>query len=293
MGALPSPLGVALVVLTLLPLTSGSHFRYGALSWQPVVGGQRMQSGAPQQNVQVNLLAAYRRDYEWGANFGEQWKQTNALVEVGAWYGNEITRNVNIDVNNPGCNLASTDAAVRGACLGDCPSRSRDYIWDEGIVRTNTGCVNTAPQFDAIGTEDSNGNGDQGENFYIRFPPVMQTNGQPIVVCPEPFHCDMYNEDGSDNTAQHTSCKLFKDNPTMGTERCASWDEVYGMFTGHDNTAVQVELQVTRSVETQLGPAFGNYLMAQGSFQHYYPTTLLYCPPHYCKLVNVALSFVC
>ena len=80
----------------------------------------------------------------------------------------------------------------------------------------------------------------------------------------------MYNEDGSDNTAQHTSCKLFKDNPTMGTERCASWDEVYGMFTGHANTAVQVELQVTRSVETQLGPAFGNYLMAQGSFMHYY-----------------------
>jgi hypothetical protein len=81
----------------------------------------------------------------------------------------------------------------------------------------------------------------------------------------------MYNEDASDNTAQHTSCKLFKDNPTMGTERCASWDEVYGMFTGHDNTAEQVELQVTRSVETQLGPAFGNYLMAQGSFTHYYP----------------------
>ena len=119
---------------------------------------------------------------------GWQWKQTNALVEVGAWYGNEITRNVRLDLNNPGCNLASTDADVRGMCLGDCPSRSTDNIWDEGIVRTNTGCVNTAPQFDAIGTEDSNGNGDQGENFYIRFPPVMQTNGQPIVVCPEYAH---------------------------------------------------------------------------------------------------------
>jgi hypothetical protein len=37
---------------------AGSHFRYGALSWQPVVGGQRMFSGAPQQNVQVSVPAA-------------------------------------------------------------------------------------------------------------------------------------------------------------------------------------------------------------------------------------------
>lgn len=116
---------------------------------------------------------------------GWQWKQTNSLADGAGWYGNEIARNVNIDLNNEGCNYGSTNADLRGACLGECPSRERDNIFDEGIMRTNTGCVNTAPQFDAIGTEDSNDNGFQGEEFFIRFPPVRQTLGQAVVACPE------------------------------------------------------------------------------------------------------------
>jgi hypothetical protein len=89
------------------------------------------------------------------------------------------------------------------------------------------------------------------------------------VVPRRPFHCDMWKADLSDNSAQHDACKQFKNNPNRNESRCASWDEVYGMYPG-DGTSKQVELQVTRSVETQLGPAFGNYLMAQGSFMHYY-----------------------
>jgi hypothetical protein len=135
-------------------------------------------------DVRMLMLTLTRR---CGRACAAQWAQTSASVENKVWHGNEINLRINLltGPTTPDCNIQSTDANVRGACLGACPTRDTHGIYDEGINRTNTGCVNTMPQYDNVQIGDSNGNGIQGENFYIRFPPVKQNNGADIVVCPE------------------------------------------------------------------------------------------------------------
>eukprot|EP00241_Pyramimonas_parkeae_P001108 CAMPEP_0114260162 /NCGR_PEP_ID=MMETSP0058-20121206/20315_1 /TAXON_ID=36894 /ORGANISM="Pyramimonas parkeae, CCMP726" /LENGTH=570 /DNA_ID=CAMNT_0001375329 /DNA_START=114 /DNA_END=1823 /DNA_ORIENTATION=- len=256
---------ILVLILASLQSSSGSHFRYGTLSWQ--------MDGNSQNRVKFNLLAAYRRDYKWGSNFQETWSQTSSTVTDKVFYGNEyvlVTRG--FDTNpaayvstNPGCDdMDRMEEAERRTCF-DCPANS---------TATEVGCVNIDPNLD-IQDLDTNNNGVAGERFELRFPPKKQKDFKEVVTCDDPFHCDVvqWNEDLGDwinNTEAFMQCQEYEDNPDMDERKCAAWHQVYGMYMG-DGTSKTVTLTVTQvTSEIIKGPAVGNFLLGKSAFTHDY-----------------------
>lgn len=94
-----------------------------------------------------------------------------------------------------------------------------------------------------------------------------------------PFHCDVRDSTGQDQTAQKALCARALWSSTRNPTRdpalgCAPWSDVYGMFTGDDaGTSFELELEVTQlETEGQKGNILGNYLIGRGTTQkHYYP----------------------
>jgi len=230
------------------------------------------------QQVEITLLAAYRRNYEWGQNFGEQWKQLSSRQSNSIYYGNEKLYRV-FDSTNVGCTTKGGVPAGTGAAeCYECPVGVDGVVDATGIEAVGGGCVNTAPRFD-VGTGDSNANGIGGEKFFIKFPYLRQGEGAGnanIVQCELPFTCDIRTVGGNDNTPQSELCKFYQDNAARDPAKCASWHLVYGMFTGDEAGAgIDVEFEVTGIDDDKNGvsearSAIGNFITGQAKFTHYY-----------------------
>ncbi|KAK3269713.1 hypothetical protein CYMTET_21856 [Cymbomonas tetramitiformis] len=275
--------GRGLCLVALFGLASGSRFRYGALFWEPT-GNVRGWVYGDQAQVEFTLRAAFRRDYDWGANFGERWAQTSSQHTQKTFYGNEYFYKEYI-TTNPGCDInAGANSEERALCF-NCPTEVTG-IDSTGIDATAVGCVNSKPFFDAAPNasvdlnvtlyDDVNNNGISGERFYIRFPPKKQDYPieAEIVQCPDPFYCDILiqNEDGTwrDNREQTDLCSAYINNFDRDPNKCAPWAEVYGMYLGDDEgSSVEVEMSVTH-VDHTGNPIVGNFLIGVGRFTHYY-----------------------
>ena len=74
-----SRVALALVLTLLLGVASSraeaSRFRYGTLSWAPT---STIDTANDLQTVEFTIRASFRRDYQWGAYYNEQWAQTSA-----------------------------------------------------------------------------------------------------------------------------------------------------------------------------------------------------------------------
>jgi hypothetical protein len=61
-----------------------------------------------------------------------------------------------------------------------------------------------------------------------------------------PFTCDIRTVGGTDNSVQRDLCGFYQDNAAREPAKCASWDLVYGMFTGDEvGAGIDVEFEVT------------------------------------------------
>eukprot|EP00241_Pyramimonas_parkeae_P002022 CAMPEP_0114263360 /NCGR_PEP_ID=MMETSP0058-20121206/22454_1 /TAXON_ID=36894 /ORGANISM="Pyramimonas parkeae, CCMP726" /LENGTH=487 /DNA_ID=CAMNT_0001379607 /DNA_START=148 /DNA_END=1608 /DNA_ORIENTATION=+ len=244
---------------------SGSHFRYGTLFWELRNQGPSANNmGAPVE-VDITLLVAYRRDYSWGENFGEQWSQSSGGDRSPTtWYGSEFRLfDTGELVQSDTCQVDNATQSASETCY-TCPVSEE---WTSTASRT--GCVISDPQFDLPFT-NSNNNSVMDEGFFLRLPSVKQNDGSEIIQCPTPFFCDAVLN-GVDNTVQMRKCtdELWKVNDNLDPLDCAPWDDVYGMFMG-DGSSTPVELTVTSMVGSDKGYILGNYLIGKGEFSHVY-----------------------
>eukprot|EP00899_Mesostigma_viride_P024754 jgi/Mesvir1/5463/Mv15517-RA.1 len=209
---------------------AGSHFRYGTISWVPIDASTR--------TVEFTLRAAFRRDYDWGRNFQEQWSTSDGEPSESDWKGSENVRQLHVP--GPGCTITDPNSL---------PADSDCFVCPPGSTATNQGCMNIDPQWDP----------NRGVNFWLRFPPLRQSDGSEIVMCPDPFYCD-YNRNP---TAQ---CNLFAANPTRNINRCAAWSVQYGLFFG-DGTSDDL-IMTMEDMDFSDNDIVGNNLRAISIFQH-------------------------
>ena len=270
-----SRVALALVLTLLLGVASSraeaSRFRYGTLSWAPT---STIDTANDLQTVEFTIRASFRRDYQWGAYYNEQWAQTSASSGTKTFYGSEGALregSAGFDSTLAGCtDEALSSVFTQNACF-DCPAGSTAGFF---------GCEYTDPQVDYLAT-DSSGNGVSGERFFLRFPPKKQNDGTTDVVpCPTPFHCDARKAETSpvfprsttftnqENVVASALCDDFGNNPDKDAAKCAPWSELYGMFMG-DGSSKTVELEVTDVTEDD-GGRLGNSLTGVGTFTHAY-----------------------
>eukprot|EP00898_Chlorokybus_atmophyticus_P000296 jgi/Chlat1/1267/Chrsp115S01666 len=216
---------LGLLLLGLLQLTAGSHFRYGTISWTPVGGVNPDQSF----DVEFTFRAAFRRNYEWGKWFREQWQITNSATypdpdDQLSWHGTENFWRTpsNCVPGQPGCFT--------------CPPGST-------FASNGAGCQNINPNFTP-----------QETWFYVKFPYSVYADQSIVTECPTPFHCDypgpgnqLPSDCGSANNAYVTNKNL-----------CAPWSQVYGFFYG-DGGADNVIMQLD-TVDTTSNLITGNYV---------------------------------
>ncbi|GHP03908.1 leucine-zipper-like transcriptional regulator 1 [Pycnococcus provasolii] len=178
---------------------TASHFRFGTISWA------KTSTGAAGE-VEFSMRLAYRRNYNWGSYFGEQWLQTTTDPTTQVFYGSEETfasnplSAANFAAGFVDSNLATTRncATKQGSLLAQdcfqCPSPNgggpAPNCDDKAATDLAGGCV--SPQ----GCRNNNPKLGGVDKFYIKFPPVKHTancaNGQKcdVVACPTPFYCD-------------------------------------------------------------------------------------------------------
>ncbi|UPQ99796.1 hypothetical protein HOP50_04g31050 [Chloropicon primus] len=266
-------LALALVFLVgaLSGLVGASRFRYGTLSWVPT---NTIDSANDLQTVEFTIRASFRRDYEWGSYYNEQWAQTAGSSGTKVFYGSEGALregSAGFDKSLSGCtDEALSNVFTQNACF-NCPA---------GSTAGYFGCEYTSPHVD-YKTTDSSGNGVFGERFFIRFPPKKQNDGTTDVVpCPSPFHCDAAKAETSSeyprsttftteaNTVASALCDDYGNNPTKDAGKCAPWSELYGMFMG-DGSSKTIELEVT-DVNSDDSSRLGNSVTGVGTFTHAY-----------------------
>lgn len=261
---------VVVVSLGLLSNTivDASRFRYGTLSWVPT---STVDVANDLQTVEFTIRTSFRRDYQWGAYFGEQWAQST-VGGAKVFYGSEgllKEGSAGYDTSLPGCTTeALSNVFTQKACF-NCPANTTTGYF---------GCEKVLPEYDIL-SSDSSSNGIVGEKFYIRFPPKKQNDGvTDIVPCPSPFHCDVAKAEidaitkkatftSASNTVASALCGDYGNNPGKESGKCAPWSEMYGMFMG-DGTSKTVELEVTDMDKTS--SRLGNYLTGVGTFTHAY-----------------------
>mmetsp|Transcript_58508 Transcript_58508/g.186434 ORF Transcript_58508/g.186434 Transcript_58508/m.186434 type:complete len:219 (+) Transcript_58508:253-909(+) len=83
----------AALLLAVLALSSGSHFRYGTISWVPCSNSQassqcpRISGGidVSGRSAEFEFQAAFRRNYNWGQYFGEEWSTDGVTFTADPW----------------------------------------------------------------------------------------------------------------------------------------------------------------------------------------------------------------
>eukprot|EP00898_Chlorokybus_atmophyticus_P003940 jgi/Chlat1/4547/Chrsp29S04595 len=235
---------LGLLLLAFLQLAAASHFRYGTISWIPLQGPNADGSFS----VQFTFRAAFRRNYEWGKWFREQWQITSSSTYPDPntqlnWHGTEtfwrtVPSNCATNPNQAGCFT--------------CPAGST-------LASNGAGCQNIAPTIVP-----------QQQYFYVKFPYSVYSDNTIVKECPTPFYCDypgpsgtLPADCGSSNTAYATNKNL-----------CAPWSQVYGFFYG-DGLADNVILQLD-TVDASSNLITGNYVRGVSRWvKTYTPQTAL------------------
>ncbi len=274
--ARPSLMALAVATLAALALLArsadASRFRYGTLSWVPT---STIDTVNNKQEVEFTLRASFRRDFEWGAYYNEQWAQS---LEGGApttWYGSEG------ELQEASAGFDRSLSQCTDQALNNVFTQNKCFNCPAGTTTGYFGCENTSPQFD-LEASDSSGNGLASERFHLRFPARKQKDGvTDVVPCETPFHCDARKgtTDASskqttfttdENTVASALCDDFANNAAKDPAKCAPWSELYGMFLG-DGSTTTVDLEVVDMDANELGSSrLGNYITAVGTFSHSY-----------------------
>lgn len=228
---------VLFVVATLFSLVSGSHFRYGTLSYRPLdLLSDPEDDYNGMQNVEIRFNAAFRRDYKWGRFFNEEYKQTRDAS--GSDYGGEDAWHSYADVESPSSACSTTDYWTT-------LEENEEAGTSEG--QADNLCYTTNPLYDdpndSAGSEDTGyvaAEGDEnydntpGERFYVRFPPfsgqlhtLEGKENETVTVCPGPFYCDWVKPDTNDEVI-YSQC-------TDGTRNCSAPD-CYNDLPCYDDT---------------------------------------------------------
>jgi len=166
------------VVAATLGSVSGSHFRYGTMSYVPTENTGTV-NGRASQEIEITFEAVFRRNYDWGRLQQESWQQTSSPL------------------GSPP-NLIPADNAWN-CSTSLCPT-TYDNL---GLSIASSSSDSTRPEFDNPSEyeEDANGNGVFNEVFFMRFPPyqgensngnvILGRNNEFVEQCPGAFYCDI------------------------------------------------------------------------------------------------------
>eukprot|EP00898_Chlorokybus_atmophyticus_P000927 jgi/Chlat1/1835/Chrsp14S00120 len=158
MGAAPALALCVTIALALVQIASASHFRYGTISWIPVAGPRSDGSFT----VEFTFRAAFRRNYEWGKWFREQWAVTSTTSDPSPsdWHGSEAYwLGPNVPYTCPGGSTPATNGQ---------------------------GCQNIDPQYTP-----------RVSYFHVKFPYSVHDDKSIVTECPDPFYCDYKGPGGN------------------------------------------------------------------------------------------------
>jgi len=242
-----APALVLLGVVLLASTAEASHFRYGTISWRP---------GYPTLNkVEIFFEAAYRRDFEWGKFFREQWAvgptDNPDWVDGGSCYTSQS------------CTYLETAPAVPESYYQFFSDVTTDYTgggqggwyiklatgrsYYELITANNRQCESpfdtgdrpTCPDGVPEGTYIANGNYD------------------PVTGLPVPY---FLNQELGDAVPCETSDNVDPD-------YCSPWSQTYGFFFGDDN---YTDIILTITDINHEDNYYGNFLLGTSFFEHTY-----------------------
>ena len=225
------------LLLACLGLAEASHFRYGTLSWAPT--GKAVADPNTAQ-VEFTFKAAFRRNYNWGSYFGEQWLALapGESPVSRTYYGSELMFKQDLNVASffaagfvdPGTaalrDCASKNDLTLKECF-DCPfcidantratNPTKVDCFDTVATPVRLDCQTATPEEIEVAGGCTDYHGCRLSNpqifprdpsvasLYIRFPPIKQDNGANVVPCENPFQCDYKYANETGPTPQFTN----------------------------------------------------------------------------------------
>eukprot|EP00239_Pterosperma_sp_CCMP1384_P011772 CAMPEP_0197863746 /NCGR_PEP_ID=MMETSP1438-20131217/41443_1 /TAXON_ID=1461541 /ORGANISM="Pterosperma sp., Strain CCMP1384" /LENGTH=593 /DNA_ID=CAMNT_0043481761 /DNA_START=146 /DNA_END=1924 /DNA_ORIENTATION=+ len=229
---------LVLVLGLFISQASGSHFRYGTLSYEPTATFQ-----GSKQEVEIGFRAAYRRDYSWGSYFQESWAQkTDGLAPVDADFSTAGNSNPQYDAPDPYTLDSNNNGIDNEAFYIRFPAFNGNL--DASLGQHIVQC----PQPFYCDYLDADGNSDAA------------------------FHSDEWNP-----TKCAVNQNPSSPDYSNGADSCAGWHETYGMYLG-DGTQHTVQLTVAKmDYGCQTGgeacnQITGNFLLGEDRFSHYFET---------------------
>ena len=312
-------------IFRLQPLPPGTHFRYGTISWSPRTcftdrspTGRDTGSPSGETNcvpysldndnggiyVEFLVKLAFRRDYDWGRYFGEQWSaetdgsgrptnyQSNipnsdqfqnfdGFVAGGTQvvdyqqlfsqgqYHIKFPAGYGSTPPKPIPTSATPGHEVSGSLVG---GRLCDNPYDDGLLPQCPGTVSVA-----IDTDRDPRTG----NFIPYFPYYMKELDTTLgATC----NCTLDEIRANFGTCP-TTCKMDCETSIQpsafqgGSTVCGPWAYSYGFYTGIETLTGNVdyhrELEIQlKEINVQTGSSIGNFITGEGTLQVQYPTAL-------------------
>uniref|UniRef100_A0A7S0WPQ0 Uncharacterized protein n=1 Tax=Pyramimonas obovata TaxID=1411642 RepID=A0A7S0WPQ0_9CHLO len=258
-----TPLLLLAMLLNASNFVQGSHFRYGTMSWRPITSADTASgvtdADAIRRTVAFDFKAAYRRDYEWGKFFREQYQSSlpgAAWIDGGSCFTEASCSRVNsgdetkiflfpetgVDYSNWKVKLAV------GRSYFTLNVSAPNSFGETSDTRVQ--CVSPFDTGDKPRCADSD---ESNTQYAIR--PVDPFTGLTIPYDPS------YPDHVSDT---QTPCEQADDEEP---DYCSPWSQTYGLFFG-DGTTHDVELTITE-VNFE-NTEVGNFLLGQSVFYHTY-----------------------
>ena len=253
-----------------VPVTAHSHFRYGTISWE---------AGSAANEAIFTVNAAFRKEYNWGAYFKEQWRDTRKGVAWSSALGTS-----KLPCYNPS-EVTQQNPAVQ--CFDQL-----SYVDFAGNYQILLPAGMGPAGYDLIPNTD-------GKDAYAYNASVGQKTRDPTVadaaenvggkVCTCRFHKGVKAIDvscqGTDQKSPYVEAKTAGlDDPPFGLgtvatgvansdiRTCTPWSDAYGFFFGDDTfNSAGLVMDISEVVhETGL---LGNMIrMRSQKFSHVYPS---------------------
>ncbi|KAK3287761.1 hypothetical protein CYMTET_4743 [Cymbomonas tetramitiformis] len=282
----PGLLLVGLCLVVLPSVVEGSHFRYGTISWRPVNYQENI--------VEFSFEVAYRRNFEWGKFFREQWAagptDNPQWVDGGSCFTQSSCLYRDTEPQPPHdyyqfFDDPATDYTFNG--LGGWYIKlavGRSYYLIDGDDEFNVnGKLCNSPydtgDFPTCGPDDIAGvtlkpNYNMDSECAALSEPD-RASGKILSEWRKDFvefensPCDLYIPyDGSipyDNSAvDEVPCE---EDDNVDPDYCSPWSQTYGFFFG-DGEYTDIVLTI-KEVEREM-TVDGNYILATSEFQHQY-----------------------
>jgi len=289
-----TPLLLLATLLLASNLVSGSHFRYGTISWRPIDATDAAAAGIVssgtdfanafetysaaskellRHTVAFEFKAAYRRDYEWGKFFREQWRPDSGDVawqDGGSCYTQES------------CSLVDSGSKLYQRFplqIGDYKTyqiklavgRSYHELNKTDDEDTRRQCVSP---FDSGDRPTCEGSDPRGTQYQIsNYPERIDPRNEAIVPYEETYP-DFVN-------SLTVPCEL-----SVGTNNiedvdpdyCSPWSQTYGFFFGDNGMDNGIDNGIPSSTDVVLSidevnfeeTNVGNFLLGTSSFYHTY-----------------------